>query len=92
MYLQLHGEVQEDKPVDGWIREYFPEMSYQGTFVDIGAYEPINISNSYHFEMNGWTVWCVEGNPTASQLFVNIARTSSIMRWSNRKLVKSTSM
>jgi len=31
-------------------------------FFDVGAYEPINISNSYHFEMNNWDVYCFEAN------------------------------
>ena len=31
-------------------------------FFDVGAYEPINISNSYHFEMNNWEVYCFEAN------------------------------
>jgi len=58
----FYGEIQEEKHVDEIIREYFPDYSYKGVFFDIGAYEPINISNSYHFERNGWDVYCFEAN------------------------------
>ncbi len=62
MYKEFHGEVQQGKPVDMTLREYFPNFNYKGTFLDVGAYEPINISNSYHFEKNGWDVHCFEAN------------------------------
>ena len=61
-YLDFHGESQEDKCVDETLQEYFPDYSYKGVFFDVGAYEPINISNSYHFEKNGWDVHCFEAN------------------------------
>jgi FkbM family methyltransferase len=61
-YLNFHGELQCGKYVDQTLREYFPDYSYKGVFLDIGAYEPINISNSYHFERNGYTVICFEAN------------------------------
>ena len=50
MYNLFHGEIQCGKYVDQTLREYFPDITYKGIFLDIGAYEPINISNSYHFE------------------------------------------
>jgi FkbM family methyltransferase len=62
MYTQFHGEVQHGKAVDNTIREYFPDYSYKGVFFDVGAYEPVNISNSYHFEKNDWDVYCFEAN------------------------------
>ena len=62
MYTQFHGEVQNGKAVDETLREYFPDYSYKGVFFDVGAYEPINISNSYHFEKNDWDVYCFEAN------------------------------
>jgi len=61
-YNQFHGELQQGKCVDETIREYFPQ-EYVGVFFDVGAYEPINISNSYHFEKNDWDVYCFEANP-----------------------------
>lgn len=61
-YNLFHGEVQLGKAVDETLREYFPDYDYKGVFFDVGAYEPINISNSYHFEKNGWDVRCFEAN------------------------------
>lgn len=63
MYHQFHGERQAGATVDQQLRSYFPDYSYQGVFFDVGAYEPINISNSYHFEQNGWKTFCFEANP-----------------------------
>lgn len=62
MYHLFHGEEQQGKHVDQVLREYFPNYCYKGVFLDIGAYEPINISNSYHFEKNDWDVYCFEAN------------------------------
>ena len=61
-YSVYHGEEQQGKCVDQTLREYFPNFLYNGIFLDVGAYEPINISNSYHFERNGWNVICFEAN------------------------------
>jgi FkbM family methyltransferase len=63
-YTQFHGEIQEGKYIDQVLREYFPDTSYKGVFFDVGAYEPITISNSYHFEKNGWKCYCFEANPS----------------------------
>lgn len=62
IYSNYHGEFQNGKYVDQTLREYFPDYNYKGIFLDIGAYEPINISNSYHFEQNNWDVYCFEAN------------------------------
>ena len=61
MYKQYNGEFQKGKYIEQVLEEYFPE-NYKGVFLDVGAYEPINISNSYYFEMNGWDVHCFEAN------------------------------
>jgi|SRR6185437_2833776 len=64
VYTSFHGEIMHcGKHVDQVLREYFPNYNYRGVFIDIGAYEPKNISNSYHFEKNGWDVYCIEANP-----------------------------
>lgn len=60
-YKEFHGEIQKGKHIDAVLSDYFPQ-GYKGTFFDVGAYEPINISNSYHFEMNGWDTYCFEAN------------------------------
>lgn len=61
-YKQFHGEVLGGLHVDEVIRSYFPDYAYKGCFLDVGAFEPIRISNSYHFERNGWNVYCFEAN------------------------------
>ena len=61
-YSKFHGEIQLGKHVDETIKDYFPN-TFTGVFFDVGAYEPVNISNSYHFEKNGWDVYCFEANP-----------------------------
>jgi FkbM family methyltransferase len=61
-YTTFHGEVQDGKHVDQVLREYFSDYAYKGVFFDVGAFEPITISNSYHFEKNGWACYCFEAN------------------------------
>jgi FkbM family methyltransferase len=61
-YNEYHGEFQRNKYVDQVLREYFPDPNYKGIFFDVGAFDPIVISNSYHFEKNGWDVYCFEAN------------------------------
>jgi FkbM family methyltransferase len=67
-YTQFHGEVLENKHVDAILRNYFPDYSYKGVFIDVGAFEPIRISNSYHFEKNNWDVYCFEANSNSIPL------------------------
>lgn len=57
------GEVQDGKHVDEILRSYFPDYSYKGIFFDVGAFEPIRISNSHHFHLHGWDVYSFEANP-----------------------------
>lgn len=61
-YTVFHGEYIEGAHVDQIIRHYFPSFDKKGVFVDIGAFEPITISNSYHFEQNGWECHLFEAN------------------------------
>lgn len=62
MIKSFHGEIQDGKTVDQILREYFPDYEYKGVFFDVGAFEPIRISNSHHFELNGWETYCFEAN------------------------------
>lgn len=57
------GEFHEGKHVDEVLRGYFPNFSYKGIFFDVGAFEPIRISNSHHFYLDGWDVYAFEANP-----------------------------
>jgi FkbM family methyltransferase len=61
MYNNFHGEVINGVTVDEVLRQYFPNKN-NGIFFDVGAFEPIKISNSYHFERNGWNCYCFEAN------------------------------
>lgn len=49
---------------DKYIREnFFPDFSYKGVMVEVGAGPPTFISSSKHFRNNGWRTICVEPNP-----------------------------
>ena len=61
-YTEFHGEFIQGICVDDVLRNYFPDYNYKGIFFDVGAFEPVRISNSYHFEKNGWDVYCFEAN------------------------------
>lgn len=50
-----HGE-------DVIIQQFFPE-GYKGICIDVGAVDGICMSNSLHFEKNGWFCICCEANP-----------------------------
>jgi FkbM family methyltransferase len=63
MYIYFHGEKIHNVYVDQILRSYFPDFSYKGVFFDVGAYDPITISNSHHFHMNNWNVFAFEANP-----------------------------
>lgn len=47
---------------DLWILSKF-EPNYKGFFVDIGANDGVNLSNSFLLEQQGWTGACVEPGP-----------------------------
>lgn len=48
--------------VPEYVVTLFPE-GFKGVFVDVGAYDPLWISNSWIFEQAGWDVYCIEANP-----------------------------
>ncbi len=49
--------------VGEYVFTLFPS-EYKGVFVDVGAFHPTLISNSYIFEQNGWYTYCIEPNPS----------------------------
>ena len=50
--------------VDRLVRErFFPDYSYQGVFVEVGAAAPEYLSMSRHFRESGWRVVVIEPNP-----------------------------
>lgn len=46
---------------------YF-NFKHDGFFVDVGAFDGIHFSNTYSFELQGWTGICIEPNPNYSLL------------------------
>ena len=55
IYNNFHSNYLEDQ----WIANNL-QLPEKGVFVDVGACDAINRSNTYHFEMNGWTGLCIE--------------------------------
>lgn len=52
---QFYGQHREDV----YIQSLFPN-NYIGVCVEVGAYDGISASNTYHFERNGWKCLCIE--------------------------------
>ncbi len=49
---------------DKFIREtFFPDISYQGVMVEVGAATPEFLSMSQHFRLSGWRCIGIEPNP-----------------------------
>ena len=44
---------------DQYIASLFSE-NYIGTCIEVGAYDGISLSNTYHFEQKGWRALCIE--------------------------------
>lgn len=47
---------------DRWLDAFFGHKR-RGYYVDVGAYDGVDLSNSYHFEQIGWTGVLVEPDP-----------------------------
>jgi FkbM family methyltransferase len=63
-YYSQHGE-------DRWIVEHL-ELPEKGVFVEVGAFDGVNLSNTKHFEEKGWTGLCIEADPRSwSKLLQN---------------------
>ncbi len=54
---------------DVLIRSYFPKSKRDGVFVDVGAYQPVSLSNTYYFYLKGWRGINVEPNPVGIAAF-----------------------
>lgn len=58
-----------EKNLDECIRNaFFPDYSYRGVFVEVGAAGPEFLSMSMHFRENGWRVISIEPNPEFCKL------------------------
>lgn len=45
-----------------YVMTLFP-TDFKGVCIDVGAFDPLWISNSWIFERAGWDVYCIEPNP-----------------------------
>lgn len=53
---------------DEYLRDvFFPDFSRKGTIVEVGGGDPILLSMSRHWMLNGWRVIVVEPNPIFAQ-------------------------
>ena len=58
--MTFHGEG----GIDRLLRiVFFPDKSYKGVFIEVGAADPTYLSISKHFRDSGWRVLSVEPNP-----------------------------
>ena len=61
---------QHDQDVFVWIN-YLRHLGNNGTYVDVGAYDPHVFSNTAFFDIClGWTGICIEANPSRRPLFL----------------------
>jgi FkbM family methyltransferase len=63
MHEQFYGYIHANNKLDEELRRYFPDYEYVGIIIEVGAFEPIRLSNTYHFEQNGWDTYQIEANP-----------------------------
>lgn len=69
------NEVYLDQYIEKLLLEKF-NIDMGGVFIDVGAYHPTYLSNSYYFEENkNFTVICVEANPIMAALLEHYEKT-----------------
>src|SRR5258706_337902 len=56
------GSYRSQNGEDRWLEAHF-DGKRGGFFVEVGAYDGVNLSNTYHFEQSGWTGILVEPDP-----------------------------
>jgi FkbM family methyltransferase len=61
MINKFYGQF--NPPMDKTIRDYFPNQ-LTGNCIEVGAVDGVFISNTLHFEENGWNVLCIEPIPS----------------------------
>lgn len=57
-YTHYHGGGHEDQQ----LREAWKNCPALGFYVDVGAGDPVALSNTYHFDRNGWNGLLIEAN------------------------------
>jgi FkbM family methyltransferase len=64
---EYYGQYTLDKIIES----YFPK-DYIGNCIEVGAVDGIYLSNTYHFELDGWNCLCIEPQPIYTEdLFRN---------------------
>jgi FkbM family methyltransferase len=58
--MGYYGERGIDKLIS---RVFFPDKSYKGVFIEVGAADPTYLSISKHFRNIGWDIVSIEPNP-----------------------------
>jgi FkbM family methyltransferase len=56
-----------------YVMSLFPD-TFRGVCIDVGAFHPTWISNSWIFEQKGWDVYCIEPNPHCIPLLKSIRK------------------
>src|SRR5438477_6627714 len=59
--MKFHGQNYEDRIAYHYFQR-FPDATLRKTFLDVGAYDGADLSNSLVFEELGWKGICVEAN------------------------------
>lgn len=67
MQQSLKDTFRAQNGEDRWLDNFF-EHKRNGFFVEVGAFDGINLSNSYHFEQIGWTGVLIEPDPDKAAL------------------------
>jgi FkbM family methyltransferase len=63
---------------DKWVVEFL-KFKKNGYFVDLGAYDGIQTSNTYYMENNlGWEGICIEANPSVYQSLIENRKSKNI--------------
>ncbi len=67
--VDFYGDITDTLSPDSMLRELYPDYSFKGVYLDVGAGHPIIISNSYHFRINGWSVYSIDPSPRIKVVF-----------------------
>ncbi len=62
----MTGSYRSQNGEDRWLEAHF-DAKRSGFFVEVGAYDGVNLSNTYHFEQIGWTGVLVEPDPEMAE-------------------------
>lgn len=58
--MKFYGQFDTDKII---FERYFPNLSYTGNCIEVGAVDGIELSNTLVFEQMGWDCLCIEPQP-----------------------------